>query len=820
MAEDITPLIIKLQADIASLKSQLAEGQRSIQDFGRVAEDIGSKVRGALAFAGVAIGIFEIASALKSFSESAAMVGARTESLSVAMTTIGKNAGVSSDSLEYFTKQVRAAGITTQESMSAITTFMTSGLPLDKLKELATRARDVAVVAGKNTSDTLNHIIHGMVSGQSEMLRTVHIQIRNADDIYKSYAQTLGKTKEELNSVEKAHAMLNEVLRASERFAGAAAAADETVGKQLFSMQRYAMEAKEALWGLFGPIMTSAVKEQITLWQDLKKWADENQMALRTWGREVGEVIAKVVEFTKVNKELLITLGELAVLYKVVSFFGKLGMAITAATISAQALLTTIVAISGALGVLGGIKTFTSPGGFEGNAGEINPFWMLGAEEGGGRPRGPMSPIDRSRATGILGQSSAERAAREAQDAVEQALRNAPGSAGKGGGKAGGGGAEKSRLAEWTEELERLKMAEKDFADYSKEKEKEFWRSKLTLCEEGSREYQQIYHRIYAVTKEIVRERIKEEERAKKEAVDIKHEELNQTREIALIEIEMDRERVRQKRAEQKLTAQQELAELRILKEREHQIELKALEDWKELNKEKPKELAKVNRQIEVNKKRHDLDLLKLETTNQSKIAQGWDQAFGAVKSGVSSLLEAVISGTADIAAVFLGIAKSILDVFVNIFVQIIGEWIKNLLIGKGTTAITNASIIASDAARGAAAAYASTAAIPIIGPALAPAAAAQALASIMAFVPLAAARGGWDVPHDALAYIHAREMVLPASLADKVRNMSDDGGASNIAVTVNVSALDGQSISSLRWDRIVKKHIGPAIAKQVGRRA
>ena len=58
----------------------------------------------------------------------------------------------------------------------------------------------------------------------------------------------------------------------------------------------------------------------------------------------------------------------------------------------------------------------------------------------------------------------------------------------------------------------------------------------------------------------------------------------------------------------------------------------------------------------------------------------------------------------------------------------------------------------------------------------------------------VASAAGGWDrVPSDnAPALLHKDEMVLPAELAEGVRNMSGSGGVTN---HFHINAWDGRSM-------------------------
>jgi len=98
----------------------------------------------------------------------------------------------------------------------------------------------------------------------------------------------------------------------------------------------------------------------------------------------------------------------------------------------------------------------------------------------------------------------------------------------------------------------------------------------------------------------------------------------------------------------------------------------------------------------------------------------------------------------------------------------------------------------AVDAAAGA---YNAIVGIPYVGPALAPVAAGVAYAGVMAFGAMASASGGYDIPAgiNPVTQLHAQEMVLPAHLANTVRD-SVGGGPGGASTTYNISALDAKS--------------------------
>jgi len=490
MAENLGELIAKLGVDIRDLKAGLAAGRSDLASFKSAAESLGTAVKKALTFAGVAVGIWELAGALKEFAKSAALTGARTETLEVAMNTVGKSAGLSASSLKLLVEDLKAAGITTQESMSAITRSMAAGLDLSKLQELAARARDVAVVAGENTSQTMNKLIHGIISGQTEMFRTLGIPIANMEDAWKRYAAALGKTKEELTQVEKANATLNEVLQATGRFAGAAAAADTTVNKMLASLARFAEEAKNALYPVFGPSMKAAVEFMTQAWKDLQQWAERNKQALKDFGDQVARwvtsaltAVRAAVSWAVENRQLLGTILELFVVAKltgyalaltgalvklgsalktVATFFSSAATAASVATAMFGAAVVKITAAAAVLGVYGAIKAFTEPDKFGGDW-ENAPPGMI-PEAVSNIPReSPKKPSPKTKITPesmrAFQQFHRDLLDQEMANAKKKALEEAPKPADS---KEKGGGAKEKAPEDFTRLIEKELKAQLD----------------------------------------------------------------------------------------------------------------------------------------------------------------------------------------------------------------------------------------------------------------------------------------------------------------------------------------------------------------------
>ena len=411
--------------------------------------------------------------AYKSLSEAIAY-GMRVETLGVAMNVVAKNAGVSTDAIQYFSKEVKAAGITSTEAFSVITKAMVQGIDLNKMKDLATRARDIAVVAGQNTSDTFVTIMHGIESGMPRIFHTLGIAVRDQKTIFDEYATSVGKTGKELNQVEKATATLNEVMRASAGYAGAAAAADETVGKQIATLDRVVKDTYESFWTLFGPGMSSGVLELTQAFKDLQQWAKNNQTELQQLGSSVGEFVKQAGEagiatgkWLLENKDLVVGLGELYICVKAVGWVAALTEAIIAAagaaTLAAGA-IGALISIAGGLGVLGAVKSFQGKGDIGGGPNMYlnpeDPYQYLNQAEDKGydlfakKRTQHMEDIisgGQSWSKKISGSLDLESYATaginraEATTAAEYARLH---SAGGAGGKGGGGGAGKQEGAE------------------------------------------------------------------------------------------------------------------------------------------------------------------------------------------------------------------------------------------------------------------------------------------------------------------------------------------------------------------------------------
>ena len=184
------------------------------------------------------------------------------------------------------------------------------------------------------------------------------------------------------------------------------------------------------------------------------------------------------------------------------------------------------------------------------------------------------------------------------------------------------------------------------------------------------------------------------------------------------------------------------------------------------------------------------------------------------MSSGWDTHLQKMMNGQESLKRGFTSMAQEMAGSMEKALIQMGLDFVKFQMLKKTETEKTHLEtnfLAAKDAAGNA---WSSAADIPVVGWILAPVAAAAAFAGVMAF-----AEGGWDnVPSDQVAMIHKQEMVLPAHIANPLREslasgtMGGSGGGGD--THVHISAVDRKSV-----ERLFTQH-GSALFKALGTHA
>lgn len=211
----------------------------------------------------------------------------------------------------------------------------------------------------------------------------------------------------------------------------------------------------------------------------------------------------------------------------------------------------------------------------------------------------------------------------------------------------------------------------------------------------------------------------------------------------------------------------------------------------------------RLNAELEAAEQQHQDRLTQINNAADRERAKYSLDAQRSIQASFATFLTDLMERTKSVGQAFRDMALSIARAFENLIAQRFverlfgpgtagGAFIDGLIqpivrsIGSIATAFleafgliapaqhaVGATTVLSNAAMAATAAMASVAAIPFVGWAMAPEVGAATYATALGY--LASAEGGWgEVPQDGvLTQLHKREMVLPASLAEGVRRMT-----------------------------------------------
>jgi hypothetical protein len=188
------------------------------------------------------------------------------------------------------------------------------------------------------------------------------------------------------------------------------------------------------------------------------------------------------------------------------------------------------------------------------------------------------------------------------------------------------------------------------------------------------------------------------------------------------------------------------------------------------------------------------------ETQEQLK---QWQAFTSAMSSGLTTAFKGMLTGGESFGTAMRNMFVQVGDAAAANVAKNIASMIQQAAVGKGL----RSKEIQDDAGAAAAGAYKAIVGIPYVGPFLAPAAAAVAYAGVLAFD---SAAGGYDIPSglNPVVQTHSREMILPAPIADTVRNAvgqqgSGQNGSGGRAGTVHIhgkpeSKFTGDQLASM----------------------
>src|SRR6266478_1806964 len=230
------------------------------------------------------------------------------------------------------------------------------------------------------------------------------------------------------------------------------------------------------------------------------------------------------------------------------------------------------------------------------------------------------------------------------------------------------------------------------------------------------------------------------------------------------------------------------------------------------------KELGKIDAEEEAAHQRHLTAMQRANEAYATVASRVWRDLGKSMENAIGQSLTKLLQGTQSLAAtmrsLLVGVANAIAQAFAKQAASNIAQMIQQAVVGK----TIRAQEIKQDAGIAAAGAYKAIVGIPYVGPFLAPIAAGVAYAGVMAFD---SAEGGYDIPGSVnpLVQTHAREMILPANLADGLRGIiAKGGGDGGPAGDTHIHNWSINTIDARSTDQWLRSGGGKQIAAEMSR--
>jgi hypothetical protein len=230
------------------------------------------------------------------------------------------------------------------------------------------------------------------------------------------------------------------------------------------------------------------------------------------------------------------------------------------------------------------------------------------------------------------------------------------------------------------------------------------------------------------------------------------------------------------------------------LQERLYQIDLQALRDKEAQLDGNLEKIATNNAAIEQLEREHQTKMMQLKSQATIADSKNMTDMYSSMQSGFQGVIKQAMNGSLTLKGIFQGVFSAVTNAVTDMLSKVAAQWAMDLILGKALGKASAISQISANAGVAGAAATASAAAIPFYGWMIAPEAGAAASASAMAYMPMASARNGYDIPAgiNPVTQLHEREMVLPEEQADAVRDMAAGGGSGGLNVTLNGTPMKG----------------------------
>jgi len=265
-----------------SFSSKLSSGFNSMANAGKI-------VAGVITGGAVALG---------AFGAKAGMASARISELELVLGAVAKANDVGIEKAQGTVDQLRNFNIAHKQALEITNLFMQAQLDLNDAVKLGNVAKDLAVIGAMDSSEATKVLIEAVSSQSNMALRQFGI-IKNLDDIYDEYGETINKAGDDLTETEKKQAFLNVIFKQGENVAGTYDAAMESVSKRYRSLTGRVIPDFIAQVGkAFEPTLIVIIDKISEAIHRMSDWVENNGETFKRWGETLAEWFKKLMDFS------------------------------------------------------------------------------------------------------------------------------------------------------------------------------------------------------------------------------------------------------------------------------------------------------------------------------------------------------------------------------------------------------------------------------------------------------------------------------------------------------------------------------------------
>ena len=265
----------------SALRATMKAQNRALKEVQKVGEASTQAIKkqeagyGALA----AILAVKVSSALRSVVKESTLLAARNEVLGTAMMTVGNNAGISNAELGRTEATVRKLGISINDTRELISRFAQAQLSMTDATRLARASQDLAAGSTLGSSEALRIMTQSILSLLPRQLRQFGVVV-NLNQVYQEQSRILGKSVNDLTSLEKRQGLLNKIFEEASKRAGAYERSMEDAGKVLTTLSsRIIPDTLSMIGDSFLPVLEALVFG----FKDLLEWVQAQDGGLKTF---------------------------------------------------------------------------------------------------------------------------------------------------------------------------------------------------------------------------------------------------------------------------------------------------------------------------------------------------------------------------------------------------------------------------------------------------------------------------------------------------------------------------------------------------------